>query len=255
MQTISALKNEIVRIGRRMYERGYVAANDGNISVRLKNGNILITPSGVSKGFMKAEKMVLVNEAGTVLSRNKIPSSELEMHLKIYENRPCIVSVCHAHPPYATAFAAAGRELDTCLLSEMVFTLGRVPLAAYGAPGTENIYRDLLRLLPDYDAYLLANHGVVTIGKSLTEAYHKLETVEHSAQIMYLTEQLGGGRPLSETQVRELAILKQQAGISTKTDCLTDRDSTICDSKLPVPAAPDLIEEIVETVIERIKHL
>lgn len=187
MQTISALKNEIVRIGRRMYERGYVAANDGNISVRLKNGNILITPSGVSKGFMKAEKMVLVNEAGTVLSRNKIPSSELEMHLKIYENRPCIVSVCHAHPPYATAFAAAGRELDTCLLSEMVFTLGRVPLAAYGAPGTENIYRDLLRLLPDYDAYLLANHGVVTIGKSLTEAYHKLETVEHSAQIMYLT--------------------------------------------------------------------
>ncbi len=255
MQAISAIKKEIVRIGRRMYERGYVAANDGNISVRLENGNFLITPSGVSKGFMKAEEMVLVDAVGNILSRKGVPSSELEMHLKIYENRPCVVSVCHAHPPYATAFAAAGRELDTCLLSEMVFTLGRVPMAAYGTPGTKDIYSDLLRLLPDYDAFLLANHGAVTIGKSLLEAYHKLETVEHSAQIMYLTEQLGGGRPLTEAQVEELALLKQQAGISTKTDCLTDRNSTICDSKPLESVGQNVIEEIVEAVIKRMNHL
>ena len=155
---------------------------------------------------------------------------------------------------FATAFAAAGRGLDSCLLSEMIFTLGKVPLAAYGTPGTTDIYRDLLHLLPDYDAFLLANHGVVTVGKSLLAAYHKLETVEHSANIVYLAEQLGGGKPLTEKQVRELVALKQKAGISTKTDCLTDINSTICDAQISESALSDLADEIAEEVTKRIKN-
>ncbi len=253
METVTTLKREIIQIGRRMYERGYVASNDGNISVRLPNGNVLITPSGVSKGFLNPEEMVLVDAQGKVLSHKSTPSSELEMHLKIYENRPCVVSVCHAHPIYATAFAAAGKELDTCLLSETIFTLGKVPLVAYGTPGTKDIYRDLLRWLPDYDAFLLANHGVVTVGKSLLKAYHKLETVEHSAHITYLTEQLGGGKLLSVRDVRKLEKLKQEADISTKTDCLTSDKSTICDLKTVPEMSELLVDEIVKRIIKRIR--
>ena len=230
-----------------MYERGYVASNDGNISVRVDDQRILITPSGVSKGFMDAGQMVLLDMEGNTLSRNGQPSSELPMHLAIYRERPCVQSVCHAHPPYATAFAAAGRELDDCLLSEMIFTLGKVPLVEYGTPGTADLYLPLLKVLSDYDAFLLANHGAVTIGQSLEIAYHKLETVEHGAKITYLAEQLGGGKKLNRDQVRELEAMKLEQGISTKTDCLsceTDESCTI----VPNP----LIENIVTEVLRRL---
>lgn len=252
MQNLLKLKKEMVKIGRRMYERGYVASNDGNISVRFAEDKILITPSGVSKGFMKPDEMVLVNLEGKVLSGTSNPSSELEMHLKIYEKRPCVQSICHAHPVYATAFSAAGRELDSCLLSEMVFSLGKVPLVGYGTPGTEDIFKDLLPILSDYDAFLLANHGVVTVGQTLLAAYHKLETVEHGAKITYLAEQLGGGKLLSEAQVKDLAALKQAQGISTKTDCLTCEQEDSCDIKMPQESPKQLIEEIVSTVLKRL---
>ncbi len=250
MPSISESRRELVSIGRRMYERGFVASNDGNISVRVDEQRLLITPSGVSKGFMNAADMVLLDLEGNILSRNGKPSSELPMHLAIYRERPCVQSVCHAHPPYATAFAAAGRELDGCLLSEMIFSLGKVPLIEYGTPGTADLYLPLLKILPDYDAFLLANHGVVTIGQSLEIAYHKLETVEHGAKITYLTEQLGGGKKLNTEQVRELEAVKLDQGITTKTDCLPCEADDSC-----ATVANLKIDKIVNEVLLRLNKL
>lgn len=247
MPSISLLRKEIVAIGKRMYERGFVAANDGNISVRINENEILITPSGVSKGFMNTADMVLVDMDGKILSRTGKPSSEIQMHLAIYRERPCVKSVCHAHPPYATAFAAAGRELDACLLSEMVFTLGKVPLVEYGTPGTAELYLPLLQMLSDYDAFLLANHGVVTIGQSVEIAYHKLDTVEHGAKITYLAEQLGGGKRLNMEQVRELEALKAEQGIRTKTDCIPCETDDSC-----IVETDYKIESIVTEVLRRL---
>lgn len=246
------IRNEIVEIGRRMHERGYVASNDGNISVRLQDASILITPAGISKGYMKPADMVRVSPEGKVLT-DSVPSSELPLHLYVYQNRNEIQAICHAHPVYATAFAASGRELDACLLSEMVYTLGKVPLAAYGTPGSADVYKTLDGMIQSYDAFLLANHGVITMGTTLLESYHKMETVEHSAQIMFVAEQLGGGRKLSSSDVRELINLKTAKGIHTLTDCVScDMDGTC--KELPQQKISDkLIEEIVDKIIVRLK--
>jgi len=249
--SILSSRLEITEIGRRMHQRGFVASNDGNISVRVDDNRILITPTGISKGFMDPAGMVMLDLEGNVLSRTGNPSSEIDMHLAIYSERPCVQSVCHAHPPYATAFAASGRELDGCLLSEMIFTLGKVPLVAYGTPGTADIYQALIKVLPDYDAFLLANHGVVTVGQSVQIAYHKLETVEHGAKITYLSEQLGGGKLLTEEKVKDLAALKQAQGITTKTDCLTCEQEDSCDINISEERSEQLINKIVDVVLKR----
>ncbi len=237
-------------IGKRMYERGFVASNDGNISVRISPDEILITPTGVSKGFMEPGQMVRVALDGTVLSRLHRPSSELGMHLFIYNQRPDIQSVCHAHTPYATAFAASGRELDSCLLPEMIYTLGKVPLITYGTPGTEELYSGLSGYLRDYDAFLLANHGVVTVGASLTEAFHKMETVEHTAKITFLSEQIGSPKTLSSEQVQKIIEQKRLQGIKTKTDCTTCSGEAECTTE----RHPDLIDEIVKQVVDKISQ-
>jgi L-fuculose-phosphate aldolase len=245
---VQLVKDEIVSIGKRMYERGYVASNDGNISVRVSPDEILITPTGVSKGFMKPGQMVRVTLDGTVLSRLLKPSSEVGMHLYIYNHRPDVHSICHAHTPYATAFAASGKELNSCLLPEMIYTLGKVPLVAYGTPGTEELYSGLSGYLKDYDAFLLANHGVVTVGASLTEAYHKMETVEHTAKISFLTEEIGSPKTLSPEQVQKIIEQKRSQGIKTKTDCQTCSEGAECTSAV----GSDLIDEIVKQVLFKI---
>jgi L-fuculose-phosphate aldolase len=209
-----SLRAEIVEMGRRIWMRGYVASNDGNISARLDEGRILITPTGVSKGFMREEDLIIIDLAGKLIEGQKKPSSERFLHLAIYKERPDVGSVCHAHPPTATGFAVAGIALDDCVLPEVIITLGTIPVVAYGTPGTPALSAPILELLSSHDAFLLANHGAVTVGASVTAAYHKMETLEHFAQITLVARQLGRVNVLDEAQAQELYNLRSRFGVA-----------------------------------------
>lgn len=211
---IIELRKEIISAGKRMYKRGYVAANDGNISARIDENRILITPTGVSKGFMNPSDLSIVDYNGKLIKGNKKPSSEFLMHLKIYKTRNDVNSVCHSHPPYSTAFAVAGKALDQYILPEAIIVLGKVPLIKYGVPGSDSFSDALLPYLKNHDAFLLANHGVVTIGNTVLSAYHKMETVEHFAQILFIASQLGKVNKLSKNDIKELIKLREKFGIN-----------------------------------------
>jgi L-fuculose-phosphate aldolase len=219
--TIFALKRQLVEVGKRVYDRGYVASNDGNISARIDDKRVVITPTGVSKGYMKQEDMIVVDYDGKVLSGKGKPSSEVFMHLRIYRERADVNSVCHAHPPYATGFAVAGRSLEDCVLPEVVIVLGGIPLVDYGTPGTDEFYTPVLKYLQDHDAFLLANHGALAIGKDILSAYHKMETLEHFAHIAFVAQQLGQVTTLSSGQVDKLMALREKFGITTAAGCVS----------------------------------
>lgn len=223
-QSIYTAKRDIVEAGRRVYQRGYVASNDGNISARVDEKRVIITPTGVSKGFMDPEDLVEVDMDGRVLSPGKKPSSEVYMHLRIYKERPDVNSVCHAHPLYATGFAVAGIPLDQCVLPEVIISLGSIPLVEYGTPGTEEFYLPLLEYLPDHDAFLLANHGALSIGSDIMNAYYKMETLEHFARIAFIARQLGHMNVLGPEQTEKLYNLREQHGITTGGACRTRND-------------------------------
>lgn len=235
-KNIFTLKREIVEVGKRVYDRGYVASNDGNISARIDNKRVLITPTGVSKGFMKTEDLIVVDYEGNSLSGTKKPSSEVFMHLQIYKDRPDVHSVCHAHPPYATGFAVAGIPLDDCVLPEVIIVLGGIPLVEYGTPGTAEFYTPVLQYLSNHDAFLLANHGALTIGKDVLSAYHKMETLEHFAHIAFVARQLGHTNVLNPGQVQKLLNLREKYGITTAVackSCANDNTSSCANSANP----------------------
>lgn len=220
-QNIYSLRRDIVEAGRRIYNKGFVASNDGNISARLDDNRVMITPTGVSKGFMKPEDMVIVDMEGKVLNGDKRPSSEVFMHLQIYEDRPDVNSVCHSHPPYATGFAVAGLALDQCVLPEVIIVLGDVPLVEYGTPGTEDFYKPVRKYLKDHDAFLLANHGTLTIGTDVFNAYYKTETLEHFAKIAFIAKQLGQVNVLDKKDATTLFDARARYGIQSTTVCKT----------------------------------
>jgi L-fuculose-phosphate aldolase len=201
-------REEIVRYGRTLHERGLVAAMDGNLSVRLEGNRILVTPTCVSKGNMRAADMVVVDMEGQRVSGRRHVTSEIGMHLLIYRMRPDIQAIVHAHPPTATGFAAAGIALTQPLVCEVVMGLGCIPLARYGTPGTSELARTLEPFVPHYDAILMSNHGVVTYGDTLAHAYMKMETVEHFAQIALVTHLLGRQQPLQEVEVQKLLVAR-----------------------------------------------
>jgi L-fuculose-phosphate aldolase len=201
---------QIVRVGRKIHELGYVAATDGNLSVRLGPNRVLATPTSMSKGAMQAKDMVVVDMAGRKVSGRRNVSSEIAMHLLIYKLRPDVNAVVHAHPPTATGFAAAGMALDQALCSEVVITLGSIPLARYGCPGTKELSDALEPLIPRHDAILMANHGVVTYGEDLSHAYMNLETVEHFARIALVVHQLGRQQLLSGEDVSKLMAAREK---------------------------------------------
>jgi L-fuculose-phosphate aldolase len=207
------LRKEIVDAGKRVYDRGYVASNDGNISARIDAKRALITPTGVSKGFMRPEDLIIVDMDGNLVSGDKKPSSETNMHLQIYKDRPDVNSVCHAHPPYSTGFAVAGFNMDKMLLPEVIISLGVIPLVEYGTTGTEELYAQIKRYIQDYDALLLANHGALTVGTSVLNAYHKMETLEHAAKIQFVAQQLGRVNELNGKQSDQLIELRGKFGI------------------------------------------
>ncbi|MBD3367861.1 MAG: class II aldolase/adducin family protein [Candidatus Eisenbacteria bacterium] len=206
----TAFRNLIVETGRRLWLRGYVASNDGNISVRLDDGSILVTPTGVSKGFLRSEDLVVVSRSGERIRGPRVPTSELGVHLAAYAASPRIMAVVHAHPPAATAFAAAGVELDHDILPEVVVTLGRVPTAPYGTPSTSELEAAVAPFLAEHAAVLLENHGALTVGPDLETAYFRMETVEHAADVAIRARTLGGPRRLPGAAVEKLSELRSE---------------------------------------------
>jgi L-fuculose-phosphate aldolase len=210
IKTEDELRKEIVEIGRSIHRLGFVAAYDGNISARLDTHRILSTPTTVSKGMMAPDDLVVVDYEGTKISGRRNVTSEIAMHLLIYRRRPDVQAVVHAHPPTATGYAAAGLSLNKALVSEVVLSLGCIPLAGYGTPGTPELTEALRPLVNSYDAILMANHGVVTCGADLMQAYFRMETVEHFAKISLVTELLGRQVLLSENDVDKLLAARQK---------------------------------------------
>ena len=262
MQNEYELKKLIVDIGKRIWTRGYVASNDGNITVVLNENEILTTPTGVSKGFMTTDMIIKVDRTGKVISGNSKyrPSSEVKMHLEVYKERPDIKSVVHAHPPYATSFAVAGIPLNKCVLPEAVIVIGSVPMAPYALPSTMEIPDSIKPLIKNSDAILLQNHGALTLGSDLLNAYHKMETLEHTADIVWKAIQLGNVNVLPEFEKDRLMGLRDKFNLPGRV--------TACDAT-PMPSnagkfsssedsssgiTEERIREITEKVLAKIRN-
>jgi L-fuculose-phosphate aldolase len=210
------LRQDIVDIGRLVYQKGWVAANDGNITIRLDRDRILATPTGISKGMMHVDDFIIVDHQGVKIEGRRECTSEIMMHCTIYSMRPDIHSVVHAHPPVATGFATAGRSLNLALLPEVIIGLGCVPLAAYGLPGTPALTEPMLPYIPKYDAIMMGNHGAVCYGEDVYKAFFKMETVEHFARISLVAELLGGANVLPKTEVDKLLDSRGRYGIKSR---------------------------------------
>ncbi len=233
-----AARTQILEAGRRLRDRFFVASNDGNISARLSENEILITPTGVNKGDMTAEQLLKVDLDGRVISGSLKPSSESKMHFAVYRARTDVRAIVHAHPPAATGFAACGIRLDTdVVLPEVIFGLDKIGFAKYGTPSTEEIPNAVEKEIPNGDAVLLANHGALTVGKDVMQAYYRMEVLEMYARVRVVTKILGEPKSLSEGQIAELYKIRDRQGWGKQRVGLGDVD-------------PGLIALIAQTVVE-----
>jgi L-fuculose-phosphate aldolase len=214
-RTEQQIREDIVEVGRRLYARGYTASNDGNISVRLDAGRLMMTPTNVCKGFMTPDIMCITDLEGRKIAGERNPSSEMQMHVEVYRQRPEVRAVVHAHPPIATGFAVAGIPLDRAVLAEVVTTLGSVPIAEYATPSTKELPEAVRKYVKAHDGMLLANHGALTLGADVFAAYFKMETIEHFAKISLVARLLGGERLLSREEVTRLERLRGSYGIAS----------------------------------------
>jgi len=255
------LRREMVRVGRLMWERGFVAATDGNLSARMGGNRLLVTASGVSKGFLSDEDLVVIRMDGEPVSsyrgRDSRPSTEIALHLEVYRQRPDVNAVVHAHPPLATAFSIAGVSLARCVIPEVIVALGGIPTAEYATPGTPEVPVSIQQAIGDYDAMILAHHGSLTVGGTLWEAYLRLEKVEHTAEITLAAQQLGQVNTLSPQSVEKLTEkrreLLQRQGRDLCEGC------TVCvmgdDYSLPASAADEtvLVRNITQAVMRNLE--
>ncbi|HTV09620.1 MAG TPA: class II aldolase/adducin family protein [Candidatus Aquilonibacter sp.] len=202
--TEETLRRDLARYSGWIAQLGFAPGTSGNLSARLDRYRLLVTPTGMSKRFLKPEDMVVVGLDGQLLAGDRNATSELSMHLAIYRLREDVHAVIHSHPPIATAFACSGRGLDDRLCQEAIMTLGSVPLALYATTGTDEVAASLTPFIPGHDAILLENHGSVTCGASVLEAFLRTETLEHLAQVTLACHQLGSPRRLSATEVAQL---------------------------------------------------
>jgi L-fuculose-phosphate aldolase len=209
-------REDLVRVCHSIYEKGWVAMNDGNVSIRLEDDRILCTPTAVSKGHVTEQDLIICDCSGKKISGHRAGTSEIAMHMTVYNIRPDIRSVVHAHPPVATGFATAGRALDKALLPEVVIQLGAVPLAAYGLPGTPALCDGMLPFIPNYDALLLENHGCTTWGSDVWQAFFRMEMVEHFARITFVAEMMGGAKALPREEVSKLFEARSRYNVSSK---------------------------------------
>jgi L-fuculose-phosphate aldolase len=204
-------RRDLIKICHLMYERSYVVSSDGNVSIQLDDGRVLATPTMTCKGRMTEELLAITDLEGRALN-DKRASSELAMHLLVYRERPDVKAVCHAHPPHGTAFAVAGLPIDQPILSEVILTLGCVPLAEYGTPSTQELTDAMRPLVKHHNALLMANHGAVAYGADLWQAWDRLETLEHTARIAILSRVLGGSRNLSPDAIEKLINVREASG-------------------------------------------
>ncbi len=215
-KTEKELRQDIVEVGRLVFQKGWVAANDGNISIRLDENRILCTPTATSKGMLHVDDLIICDMQGNKIEGRKERTSEIAMHLLIYSMRPDIRSVVHAHPPVATGYATAGRALNQALLPEVIIGLGCVPLADYGLPGTDALTDGMVPFIPKYDAILMANHGATCYGTDVFSAYFRMETTEHYARIALVAELLGGATVLPRDEVNKLFESRTRYGVKAR---------------------------------------
>src|SRR5690349_20445009 len=207
----STARRDLISVCHLMYERSYVVSSDGNVSVRLNDGRILATPTMTCKGRMTDEHIAVTDLEGRALNDRRA-SSELAMHLLIYKERPDVKAVCHAHPPHGTAFAVAGLAIDQPILSEVILTLGCVPLTSYRTPSTDELTKEMQPFVQHHNALLMANHGAVAYGADLWQAWDRLETLEHTAKIAILSRVLGGSKNLPADAIEKLINVREKAG-------------------------------------------
>jgi L-fuculose-phosphate aldolase len=217
MATLYQQKQQIIDACHSVYNKGWVAANDGNLSIRLDKDRVLCTPTGMSKGLLTPEDLVVIDmEANKVEGRpDRKPSTEMKVHLMCYEEREDVNAVVHAHPPYATGYALAGLDLGECKLPEVVISLGTIPLTKYALPGTDDLPDAIREWVHQSDAFLMELHGVVTIGADLQNAYFKMETTEHFAHIDFIARNLGGAKVFSREQAEDLLEARARYGVTT----------------------------------------
>ena len=218
-----SLRREIVRVCRRLYERGLIAGGEGNVSARRDAETLLVTPSGASKVDIAEDDLVVVDLAGNPVAGSGRASSELGMHLRIYERRPDAGAVVHAHPPFATAFAVAGEDLMSPVLPEIVVFLGGVPLVPYATPGSPALAAAIEPFLELHDAFLMANHGATSFGSTLSIAHQRMESLEHAARTLFLARSLGRVTTLTDAQRDALLHLRRAA--SPPNESATTRSS------------------------------
>ena len=259
------LKKLFVELGRRIWERNYVAANDGNMTIRLNDKEILTTPTGISKGFMTTDMIIKVDYDGKVISGNPKyrPSSEVLMHIDVYKERPDINAVVHAHPPFATSFAVAGIPLDKCVLPEAIIIIGAVPIAKYGLPSTDELPDNIRPHIKNNDVILLENHGALTLGTDLLSAYHRMETLEHTANIVTKSIQLGNLGVLPENERDRLMTLRDKFNLPGRlTTCDASPMPSNSEPLIPVQQAnlnstnsvtEEQIRDITASVIAKLK--
>lgn len=208
--TYEAQRQAICQVGKLLYDRGYVVSNDGNISLRVAPDRLLVTPSGVGKGRMTPDMLVVTDLEGNVLEGDRHPSSETKMHLEVYRCRPDVGAVVHAHPPVSTAFAVCRQGLEAPYLAETVVGLGTVPCTpSFAMLSTDEVPKSIRPYLPDHNAVLLANHGALTWGTDLWQAFDRMETVEHTAKIFLNARRIGGAVGLSGRDVQRLHGLEE----------------------------------------------
>src|SRR5215213_1680230 len=208
-----SVRREIVQVCQRLYDRGLIAGQDGNVSVRIAKDRILATPAGMSKVDVRGDDLVELALDGTRVRGAKKASSEIRMHLRIYQRRPDVHAVVHAHPPTATGFSVAGESFVACVLPEVIFQVGWVPLLPYATPGTDALADSFEPFVATHDAFLMANHGATTCGPSLLLAHQRMESLEHTAKIMLTARLLGRVNPLSAADVQAPHSVRARAGI------------------------------------------
>ncbi|HYT88502.1 MAG TPA: class II aldolase/adducin family protein [Gemmataceae bacterium] len=270
------VKEQICEIGRRVYAKGFAAANDGNISVRLNDREIMCSPTMISKGFMKPEDICKVDYEGKQLAGTRKRSSEILLHLAVYKNRPDVQAVVHCHPPHATAFAVAGVPVPNCILPEVEVFLGEVPTAIYETPGNQKFAETIVPHLKSSNTIILANHGTVTFGPDLEKAYWNSEIIDAYCKILILAQQLGPVRYFNQGQTKELLDLKKRLGYDDirfhrgedcdlcannafgrgyeeveETACKCETASGKASSNGHIAAAPDM-DKLVKTITDQV---
>jgi Ribulose-5-phosphate 4-epimerase and related epimerases and aldolases len=215
-KTESQNRDDIIDICKRVYANGWVASNDGNVSIRTGPNTVLCTPTGMSKGYLTSGQLIKVDMQGNKLDGALEPSSEIKMHIDVYKHKEGVNSVVHAHPPYATGFAVAGVPLDECVMPEIIIGLGSIPLTKFGTPSTMEIPENIRPFLKQYSVFLLENHGALSVGNDVFQAYYRMESLELFAKISFVARSLGNVNVLDENTAKKVIKVREYFNLPTE---------------------------------------